>query len=277
VNFFRDFVAIFPLLWLTIVGIFGCIIGSFLNVVIYRLPLMLERRWRREALLQLEQPVPESMHPFNLILPRSCCPHCSHQIRIRDNIPLLSYLYLKGETHCCGQRIPYHYPLVEMMCAMLFMLAAWKFSLSLLLIGSWIFLSMLLVLAIIDYRTYLLPDILTLPLLWLGLLFNLPEGYISLEQAVVGAISGYLCLWCLYWAFRFVTGKEALGYGDFKLLAALGAWMGWQALPQIILLAAGSGLIVTLLVRSQTQTSISRPLAFGPWLALSAGYYFLIK
>lgn len=276
-NFLLQFVATFPLLWLTSVGIFGSIIGSFLNVVIYRLPFILERRWEREAMLQLEQPVAEAMLPFNLILPRSYCPYCFHQIRVRDNIPLLSYIFLKGKARCCGKRIPYQYPLVEMMCAMLFMLATWIFPPGILLIGALVFLSMLLVLAVIDYRSCILPDILTLPLLWLGLIFNLSEGYILLEDAIVGAISGYLCLWCLYWGFHYVTGKEALGYGDFKLLAALGAWMGWQALPKIIFLAAGSGLIFTILMRYRMQTSIDRPLAFGPWLALSAVYFFLMK
>lgn len=275
-SLFLDFAATFPLLWLTGVGILGGIIGSFLNVVIYRLPLMLERCWQREALLQLEQPVSESTKPFNLMFPRSCCPHCSRQLRVRDNIPLLSYLCLKGRAHCCGERISYYYPLVEITCSMLFVLAAWTCTPDLLLIGAWIFLSMLLVLAVIDYRNYLLPDVLTLPLLWLGLLFNLQEGYVPLEQAVVGAISGYLCLWCLYWIFLLVTGKKALGYGDFKLLAALGAWMGSQALPKILLMSAGSGLIVIFLQRYLAQTTLNRPLAFGPWLVLGGACHFLM-
>lgn len=278
-EFFLNFEANFPLVWLSGVGIIGCMVGSFLNVVIYRLPLMLERRWQREAMLQLGQTVPAALIPFNLMLPRSCCPHCSQQLRIRDNVPLLSYLFLKGKAHCCGKRIPFHYPLVEMICIVLFVLTSWKFSPGLLLIGAWVLLSMLLVLAFIDYRTHLLPDTLTLPLLWLGLLFNLSDGYVSLEQAVMGAILGYLCLWSLYWLFRWIANKETLGYGDFKLLAALGAWMGWQAIPQILLVAAGSGLIVILLLRylTQTKTNINDPLAFGPWLVLGAGSYFMIS
>ncbi|ENU4538165.1 A24 family peptidase [Escherichia coli] len=275
-NLYLDFSTTFPMLWLTGAGILGCIIGSFLNMVIYRLPLMLERGWQREALLQLAQPIPKSTKPFNLMYPRSYCPHCSCQLRVRDNIPLLSYLYLKGRAHCCGKRISYHYFLVELACAILFMLAALAFSPGLLLIGAWIFLSMLLVLAVIDYRTYLLPDILTLPLVWLGLLFNLQNGYVSLDQAVIGAISGYLCLWFLYWLCRLVTGNDAIGYGDFKLLSALGAWMGWMTLPQILLLAAGSGFIVTLLQRGHAQLMLNRPLAFGPWLALSGVFHFLM-
>ncbi|EJC0776175.1 prepilin peptidase [Escherichia coli] len=275
-NLLLDFSNTFPMLWLTGAGILGCIIGSFLNMVIYRLPLMLERGWQQEALLQLAQPIPESTKTFNLMYPRSFCPHCSCPLRVRDNIPLLSYLYLKGRAHCCGKRISYYYLLVELACAILFMLAAWAFSPGVLLIGAWIFLSMLLVLAVIDYRTYLLPDILTLPLVWLGLLFNLQNGYVPLDQAVIGAISGYLCLWSLYWIYRLSTGNEAIGYGDFKLLSALGAWMGWMALPQILLQAAGSGFIVTLLQRGHAQLMLNRPLAFGPWLALGGACHFLM-
>ncbi|EED1183718.1 prepilin peptidase, partial [Escherichia coli] len=182
----------------------------------------------------------------------------------------------KGKSRCCGERIPVYYPLVEITNSVLFILAASRFPPGLTLAAAWLFISMLLVLAVIDCHTALLPDVLTLPLLWLGLLFSLQRGVVTLEEAVVGAVSGYLCLWGLYWLFRFATGREGLGYGDFKLAAALGAWMGWQALPSILLFASVSGLIVTVLLRIVTATDFTRPLPFGPWLALSGVCHFLL-
>ena len=217
---------------------------QFSYVVIHRLPIMLERRWRREALMLLAQNVPESGPAFNLMIPQSHCPSCFHPLGIRDNIPLLSYLFLKGKSRCCGERIPVYYPLVEITNSVLFILAASRFPPGLTLAAAWLFMSMLLVLAVIDCHTALLPDVLTLPLLWLGLLFSLQRGVVPLEEAVVGAVSGYLCLWGLYWLFRFATGREGLGYGDFKLAAALGAWVGWQVLPSVLLFASVSGLIM---------------------------------
>ncbi len=271
-----EFAADFPLLWFICTGMLGGIIGSFLNVVIYRLPVILERRWQREALLQLAQPLPVSVQTFNLILPRSHCPSCSHPLRIRDNIPLVSYLLLKGRARCCGERIPCYYPLVEIACSVLFILAACRFAPGLSLTAAWLFFAMLLVLAVIDCRTALLPDVLTLPLLWLGLLFSLQGGIVPLEEAVMGAVSGYLFLWGLYWLFRFATGREGLGYGDFKLSAALGAWLGWQALPSVLLFASVSGFVITVLMRSVTATDLTRSLPFGPWLALGGVCHFLL-
>ncbi|MEG0868825.1 MAG: A24 family peptidase [Hafnia sp.] len=271
-----NFAATFPSLWLFFVGLLGAIVGSFLNVVVYRLPVMLERQWQREALQQLEQPLPESVPVFNLALPRSICPNCFHPVRGRDNIPLLSFIWLKGNAHCCGARIPGRYPLVELTTAGVFLLASLVYPPGLSLLGAWIFLSVLLALALIDCNTQLLPDILTLPLLWLGLFFNLQGVFVSVEQALVGAMAGYLCLWGLFWLFRLTTGKDALGYGDFKLLAALGGWLGWQALPQVLLLAAGSCLIVTLLQYALTRKDLNRPLAFGPWLALAGACNMLM-
>nr|EKY2152466.1 prepilin peptidase [Escherichia coli] len=271
-----EFAVDYPLLWLICTGGLGGVTGSFLNVVIHRLPIMLERRWRREALTLLAHSVPESGPAFNLMIPQSHCPCCFHPLGIRDNIPLLSYLFLKGKSRCCGERIPVYYPLVEITNSVLFILAASRFPPGLTLAAAWLFISMLLVLAVIDCHTALLPDMLTLPLLWLGLLFSLQRGVVTLEEAVVGAVSGYLCLWGLYWLFRFATGREGLGYGDFKLAAALGAWMGWQALPSILLFASVSGLIVTVLLRIVTATDFTRPLPFGPWLALSGVCHFLL-
>lgn len=248
----------------------GAITGSFLNVVIYRLPLMRKEDWNHEMKLRSTETLLEEKQNINLIYPRSFCPHCFRTIRIRDNIPLLSYLCLNGRASCCGQQIPYHYLLVEVMSSFLFILAALLYSPGVLLIGAWIFFSILLALAFIDHQTYLLPDTLTLPLIWIGLLFNLRNGYVQLEQAVIGVILGYLILWLIYWGFRLITNRETLGYGDFKLLAALGAWMGWQALPHILLLAAVSGLFVVLLTRYLSHTKLNQPLAFGPWLVFSA-------
>ncbi|WP_411753812.1 prepilin peptidase [Serratia sp. (in: enterobacteria)] len=271
-----DFTVAFPLLWLCVVGIFGAIVGSFLNVVIYRLPVMLEKQWQREALVQLGLPLPESIPRFDLLLPRSCCPHCQHPIAARDNIPLLSFLLLKGKARCCGERIPRRYPLVEVATAMMFVLTALIFPLGFPLLGAWILLSFLLTLAVIDHHRQLLPDVLTLPLLWIGLLFNIQGHFASLEQATIGAVAGYVCLWSVFWLFKLATGKEALGYGDFKLLSALGAWLGWQALPQVILVAAASGLLVTLIQRGLAKQDLNQPLAFGPWLAVSGAVNMFI-
>ncbi|WP_337048834.1 A24 family peptidase [Serratia fonticola] len=271
-----DFTVAFPLLWLCVVGMFGAIVGSFLNVVIYRLPVMLEKQWQREALVQLALPLPESIPRFDLLLPHSCCPHCQHRIAARDNIPLLSFLLLKGKARCCGERIPRRYPLVEVTTAMMFVLTALIFPLGFPLLGAWILLSFLLTLAVIDHQTQLLPDMLTLPLLWIGLLFNIQGHFASLEQATIGAVAGYVCLWSVFWLFKLATGKEALGYGDFKLLAALGAWLGWQALPQVILVAAASGLLVTLIQRGLAKQDFNQPLAFGPWLAVSGAVNMFI-
>ncbi|WP_447885832.1 prepilin peptidase [Serratia fonticola] len=271
-----DFTVAFPLLWLCVAGILGAIVGSFLNVVIYRLPVMLEKQWQREALVQLALPLPESTPRFDLLLPHSCCPHCQHPIAARDNIPLLSFLLLKGKARCCGERIPRRYPLVEVATAMMFVLTALIFPLGFPLLGAWILLSFLLTLAVIDHHRQLLPDVLTLPLLWIGLLFNIQGHFAPLEQATIGAVAGYVCLWSVFWLFKLATGKEALGYGDFKLLAALGAWLGWQALPQVILVAAASGLLVTLIQRGLAKQDLNQPLAFGPWLAVSGAVNMFI-
>lgn len=271
-----EFTVIFPLLWLCVVGLLGAIVGSFLNVVIYRLPMTLEKRWQREALLQLAQPLPGSIPRFDLLLPHFRCASCQHPIAARDNIPLLSFLLLKGKARCCGEPISRRYPLVEAATAMMFVLAAGIFPVGMPLLGAWILLSFLLVLAVIDSHTQLLPDALTLPLLWIGLLFNLQGHFAPLEQATMGAVAGYACLWALFWLFKLLTGKEALGYGDFKLLAALGAWLGWQALPHVILLAAASGLLFTLVQRMLAKEDLNQPLAFGPWLALAGAVNILI-
>lgn len=250
----------FPLVWGVFLFIFGLTFGSFFNVVIHRLPLMMQQ---------------EDNPRFNLCVPASFCPQCRRPLLWRDNIPLLSYLSLKGHSRCCQQPISCRYPLTELASGLIFVLAGGLLTPGLPLLGGLILLSTLLVLAIIDGKTQLLPDRLTLPLLWAGLLFNLHGTFVPLADAVIGAMAGYLSLWAVYWLFRLLTGKEALGYGDFKLLAALGAWSGWELLPQTLLCASASGLIWTLLQRRITLQSLDQPLAFGPWLALAGSGLFL--
>ena len=250
----------FPLVWYGFLLLFGLALGSFYNVVIYRLPRMLAQTAADE--------------PLTLSTPGSSCPQCRQPIAWRDNIPLVSFLWLGRRARCCQARISWSYPLTELTTGLLFILAGALLAPGLALAGGLVLLSFLLILARIDARTQLLPDRLTLPLLWAGLLFNLNEVYIALPDAVAGAMAGYLALWSVYWLFRLLTGKEALGYGDFKLLAALGAWCGWQALPQVLLFASASGLTWTLLQRLWTRQSLQQP-AFGPWLALAGGGVFL--
>lgn len=253
-----EFAAQYPFLWGSFLFLSGLAFGSFFNVVIHRLPLMMEQA-----------------EGINLCFPASFCPQCREPIAWWDNIPLLGFLFLKGRSRCCGQPISPRYPLMELATGALFVLAGYLMAPGVPLLGGLILLSLLLILAAIDAQTQLLPDGLTLPLMWAGLLFNLSATYVPLAEAVVGAMAGYLSLWSVYWVFRLLSGKEALGYGDFKLLAALGAWLGWQALPQTLLLASASGLVWTLLQRLITRQSLQQPLAFGPWLALAGGGIFL--
>ena len=206
-----EFAAQYPSIWGGFLFLSGLAFGSFFNVVIHRLPLMMERA-----------------EGVNLCLPASFCPQCRQPIAWRDNIPLLSFLFLKGRSRCCGEPISPRYPLMELATGALFMLVGYLIPPGIPLLGGLIFVSVLLILAAIDAQTQLLPDRLTLPLLWAGLLFNLSDTFAPLAEAVIGAMVGYLSLWSVYWVFRLLTGKEALGYGDFKLLAALGAWLGWQ-------------------------------------------------
>ncbi|MEE3664679.1 A24 family peptidase [Brenneria sp. g21c3] len=251
--------------WLGLLALSGLMAGSFLNVVIFRLPIMLARRWRDEARMRPafgDEPV------FNLCRPSSGCPRCGRPIAIKDNLPVVSWLWLRGRSRCCRQPISRQYPLVELVTMLAYLSAGMLWPPGAALWGALILWSFLLALAAIDINTRLLPDGLTLPLLWLGLLFNLFATFTPLDDAVIGAIVGYLSLWLLYWLFRLLSGKDALGYGDFKLLAALGGWLGWRALPELVLIAALSGLVVTLLWRAFRHESLAQSLAFGPWLAL---------
>ncbi|UJR55223.1 prepilin peptidase [Dickeya zeae] len=258
-----------PRIWLGMLLVLGLVIGSFLNVVIHRLPVMLERRWQQEARFHLGLPVGAPPSRYDLCWPPSSCPHCHQHLRVRDNIPVLSWLWLHGRAHCCGGEVSWRYPLIELLSGGAFLLAGLLWQPGLALLGALLCISMLLTLAVIDARTQLLPDVMTLPLLWCGLLFNLADTFVPLEQAVIGAMAGYLSLWLIYWGFRLLSGREALGYGDFKLLAALGAWLGWQALPNLVLIASLTGLVATLLWRRIRRINMQQPLAFGPWLAVS--------
>ena len=262
-----------PWLEMALAGLLGLLIGSFLNVVIHRLPKMMERQWALEyahyAAEQSGNALPqEQTAPFGLSHPRSACPHCQHAIRWYENIPVLSYLWLRGRCAGCKTRISLRYPLVELLTGALFALCAWRWGLSP-TAGAWaVFCALLVALAGIDWDTTLLPDDLTYPLLWAGLIAAaLQWTNVPLFAAVMGAVAGYLSLWSVYWAFKLATGKEGMGYGDFKLLAALGAWLGWSALIPLVLVASALGAVVGLLMKASNALREGRYVPFGPFLA----------
>ncbi|MEX2367689.1 MAG: A24 family peptidase [Pseudohongiellaceae bacterium] len=255
------------------------LVGSFLNVVIYRLPVMMERQWTEQCsdLLNLDKtalPPGESSH-FNLAVPGSHCPACGHKITALENIPLLSYLLQKGKCNACQAHISFRYPLVEATTALLSALVVYNFGFSWLALALLVFTWALIALTAIDIDHQLLPDDITLPLLWLGLLVNSFGLLTSLTNAFWGAVLGYMILWGVYWLFKLVTGKEGMGYGDFKLLAALGAWLGWQALPLVIMLSSIVGALtgISLIIIKGRDKNI--PIPFGPYLA-AAGFIVLI-
>jgi leader peptidase (prepilin peptidase)/N-methyltransferase len=251
----------------SIFGVLGLLIGSFLNVVIYRLPRMLEAQWKAEysEMSGNELPVVEK---FNLMVPRSRCQKCDHQIRWYENIPLLSYLLLRGKCSACKTPISLRYPLVELASAALFFFCAWKLGASLSALVWSGFSASVLVLAFIDWDTTLLPDDLTLPLLWAGLIAAaLHWSGIPMMAAFWGAVAGYTSLWLIYWAFKLITGKEGMGFGDFKLFAALGAWFGWQALVPIILMASVIGAVVGIAMKLSSKLRAGGYVPFGPFLA----------
>lgn len=275
-----------PVWFYGVLGILGLLVGSFLNVVILRLPRILEQRWHRECTEFLTAgaegqaaaataAAEESAPAFSLAYPPSHCPHCKHPIRPWHNIPVFAWLWLRGHCPDCGAGISPRYPIVEALTGVVSVYLGVQFGVSVLLVGA-LFLSWALIaLAVIDIDTQLLPDDITLPLLWLGLLFNLVTGSVPLADAVIGAVAGYLLLWSLYWAFRLLTGKEGMGYGDFKLLAALGAWLGWQSLPMIILLSSLVGAIVGIGLILATRRGRDVPIPYGPYLA-AAGWISLV-
>ncbi|MEL1217562.1 A24 family peptidase [Aeromonas hydrophila] len=265
-----------PWLYFSLVFLFSLMIGSFLNVVIHRLPIMLEREWQAEYLGYFNpETQPQQEERYNLMVPRSACPHCGHAITAMENIPLLSWLWLKGRCRECQAPISARYPLVELLTALLSLVVAATFPPGWGLLAALQLTWVLVALTFIDLDKMLLPDQLTLPLLWGGLLFNLAGGFAPLADAVIGAMAGYLVLWSLYWAFKLLTGKEGMGYGDFKLLAALGAWLGWQALPIMLLLSSLVGAFIgigLILLRNHHQ---NKPIPFGPYLAI-AGWIALL-
>ncbi|OBS09051.1 prepilin peptidase [Acidihalobacter prosperus] len=274
-----------PLPYLVLLGLTGLVVGSFLNVVIHRLPRMMERQWRREcaelaaipaptaASAPLAPPAEES--PYNLITPASTCPHCGHRIRAVENIPVLSYLWQRGRCAACRGPIAVRYPLVELMGALLAVMVGLRFGLGWETAAGAVLSWGLLAAAAIDLDTQLLPDSITLPLLWLGLLFNVDGLFVPLPDAVIGAAAGYLSLWAIFHLFRLLTGKEGMGYGDFKLLALLGAWFGWQLLPLTILLSSLVGAMVGLSLMALRRHQREIPIPFGPYLA-AAGWIALL-
>jgi leader peptidase (prepilin peptidase)/N-methyltransferase len=250
--------------------VFGLVIGSFLTVVVHRLPIMLERAWKAENPVGTEDDADQATPParYNLAVPRSACPHCGHVLRPWENIPVVSYVLLRGRCAKCSARVSARYPLTELATALLAAVSLFAFGPTLIALAAFGLCAMLLAMSLIDFDTRYLPDSLTLPLLWAGLIVNLGDAaFVPLHEAVIGAIAGYLFLWCVYWLFRLVRGVEGMGYGDFKLLAALGAWLGWQALPQVVLVSAVAGAIFGLAATGIGKMRFEEPLPFGPFLA----------
>ncbi|MBI4357552.1 MAG: prepilin peptidase [Gammaproteobacteria bacterium] len=260
--------------------LFGLVVGSFLNVVIYRLPLMLLREWQRECqnwinLQSASFPFIAFKKSFNLLWPSSHCPHCHHSLTALENIPVISFLWQKGKcTHCRGP-ISFRYLWVELLSAFLALIVVWKLNLTLHAVFAVILTWCLIALAVIDLEKQLLPDSITIPLLWLGLLVNCGPGFVTPTEAIIGACLGYMSLWSLYWIFKWITHKEGMGYGDFKLLAALGAWLGWQSLLGVILIASSIGAIVGLTLIFLKKIDRDVPIPFGPYLALG-GWVILL-
>lgn len=270
-NFWANNLAVFAVC----VGFVGLLIGSFLNVVIYRLPKMLMRDWRMQAREVLDLPEQADAEPFNLILPNSSCPHCGHEIKPWENIPLVSWLLLRGKCSGCKEAISIRYPLVELACGLFSAVIAWQFGVSwdalAMLVLTWGLLSM----SLIDADHQILPDVLVLPLLWLGLILNSFGFFTSLPDALWGAVIGYMSLWSIFWLFKLITGKEGMGYGDFKLLALIGAWGGWQVLPLTILLSSVLGAVIGIIILRLQRNGYNKPIPFGPYLA-AAGWLALI-
>lgn len=277
---FFDLLAHYPVLLATFLIITGLLVGSFLNVVIYRLPLMMNRDWERECREFIN---PERDHnaddlaetPFNLATPNSHCPSCDHAIRAWENIPVLSYLILRGQCSSCSAPISPRYPIIECVAAALALICGLVLGTGWALLGAVLLSWSLLALTMIDFDHQLLPDQITLPLLWAGLLVNYAGIFTDLESAVLGAVTGYLVLWTVYWIFKLATGRDGMGYGDFKLLAALGAWLGWQVIPMILLLSSFVGAVFGIAAIVFGNRERSKPIPFGPYLA-TAGWIALL-
>lgn len=248
----------------------GLCAGSFLNVVIHRMPKIMERRWREEcADILPEAPKPAANERYNLVVPRSACPACGHKITALENIPVVSYLALRGKCSACGTKISARYPIIEALTAALSGFVAWRMGFTLAAAGALLFVWAMIALSFIDLDTFFLPDDITLPLLWIGLLLNLRGTYVDLGSAVIGAAAGYLVLWTIFWVFKFATGKEGMGYGDFKLLAAIAAWLGWKSLPLVILLSSFVGAVIGIALIVFAGRGRNVPIPFGPYLAIA--------
>ena len=274
-----------PSLLASAVFLLSLLVGSFLNVVIHRLPIMLDREWTAQAreMLAEGEPSPQpSPEPYNLVVPRSRCPHCSAEIKAHQNIPVVSYLLLGGKCANCAARISPRYPIVELVTAVLSTAVAMRFGWHWQALAALVLTWCLIALTVIDLDHTILPDVITIPLLWLGLLASLawhpglqPPAPVDPRSAVLGAIAGYLVLWTVYWAFKLLTGKEGMGYGDFKLFGALGAWMGWQMLPLVLLFSAFTGAVVGIALIVVRGRDRNIPIPFGPYLA-AAGWIALM-
>ena len=267
-----------PWLFYSFVLFLGLCVGSFLNVVAYRLPLMMERGWKSECyeFLEIEPPEPESeLKPFNLSIPASACPNCGHKIRFWENIPVISYLLLRAKCASCKTKISMQYPIVELITGIASLIVAYTFGVTLQTVAAVLFTWVLLALTLIDLKKQLLPDNITLPLLWLGIFFSFYDVFTDLKSSVIGAMAGYLILWSVYQLFKLLTKKEGMGFGDFKLLAALGAWVGFSYLPQIILVSSVVGSIAGISMLLIGKTKQQQPIPFGPYLAM-AGWIALL-
>lgn len=271
IDFWQSHTLVFALT----VAVLGLLVGSFLNVLVYRLPKMMMRDWRSQAREVLEMPAEEQGETFNLLLPNSSCPHCGHEIRPWENIPLVSWLFLRGRCSSCQGPISQRYPLVELAGGVLAGVIAWQYGVSWDTLAMLVLTWGLLAMSLIDADHQILPDVLVLPLLWLGLILNSFGMFVSLSDAFWGAVIGYMSLWSIFWLFKAVTGKDGMGYGDFKLLALLGAWGGWQILPLTILLSSLVGAVLGVIILRVQRNSLSKPIPFGPYLAL-AGWIALI-
>jgi len=266
-----------PVVVTLVCTLLGLLVGSFLNVVIHRLPQMLDREWDAQAAEFLQQKGSADAAAklrstggtvrYNLVTPPSTCPHCGHRIRAWENIPILSYLFLRARCSACKAPISIRYPIVEALSGILSGYIGWHFGLTLATAGALFLMWSLIALTVIDIDTQLLPDDITLPLIWLGLLVNLNGAFVPLQSAVIGTVAGYLSLWAVYWLFKLATGKEGMGYGDFKLLAAIGAWLGWKMLPVVILLSSLVGAVVGIGLIVFARHGRNTPIPFGPYIA----------
>jgi leader peptidase (prepilin peptidase)/N-methyltransferase len=256
-----------PQLFVGVSLVLGLLVGSFVNVVIYRLPKMMEREWQAQCAELRGEALPDAPK-FNIVVPRSACPRCAHRITALENVPVASWIALGGKCSSCKTRIPFRYPFVEALTGVVTAFIAWRFGFGAAAFGAWLLTWSLIALACIDFDTQFLPDSITLPLVWSGLAFNLFGTFTDIASAVIGAMAGYLILWVVYWVFKIITGKEGMGYGDFKLLAAIGAWLGWKLIPSVLLISAGAGALIGIALIAGSRHKRDKPIPFGPYLAI---------